>query len=44
MPHHTPLIGTIVAGLVVAFLMGAFDIFMSKSGPDKPLRMLAVFN
>jgi len=23
MPHHTPLIGTIVAGLVVAFLMGA---------------------
>ena len=23
---------------------GAFDIFMSKSGPDKPLRMLAVFN
>ena len=23
MPHHTPLIGTIVAGLVVAFIMGA---------------------
>ncbi|WP_336970439.1 YbaL family putative K(+) efflux transporter [Sphingobium aromaticiconvertens] len=23
MPHHTPLIGTIVAGLVVAFVMGA---------------------
>ncbi len=23
MPHHTPLIGTIVVGLVVAFLMGA---------------------
>jgi CPA2 family monovalent cation:H+ antiporter-2 len=23
LPHHTPLIGTIVAGLVVAFLMGA---------------------
>jgi len=23
MPHHTPLIGTIVAGLVVAFFMGA---------------------
>jgi CPA2 family monovalent cation:H+ antiporter-2 len=23
MPHHTPLIGTIVAGLVIAFLMGA---------------------
>ena len=23
MPHHTPLIGTIVAGLVVAFLLGA---------------------
>lgn len=23
MPHHTPLIGTIVAGLVVAFMMGA---------------------
>ena len=23
MPHHTPLIGTIVAGLVVAFLMGS---------------------
>ena len=23
MPHHTPLIGTIVAGLVVAFLFGA---------------------
>ena len=23
MPHHTPLIGTIVAGLVAAFLMGA---------------------
>lgn len=23
MPHHTPLIGTIVAGLVIAFIMGA---------------------
>lgn len=23
MPHHTPLIGTVVAGLVIAFLMGA---------------------
>ena len=23
MPHHTPLIGTIVAGLVTAFLLGA---------------------
>jgi len=23
MPHHTPLIGTIVAGLVIAFVMGA---------------------
>ena len=23
MPHHTPLIGTIVAGLVIAFFMGA---------------------
>ena len=23
MPHHTPLIGTIVAGLVMAFFMGA---------------------
>ena len=23
MPHHTPLIGTVVAGLVVAFIMGA---------------------
>ena len=23
MPHHTPLIGTIVAGLVVAFIMGS---------------------
>ncbi|HWH17695.1 MAG TPA: YbaL family putative K(+) efflux transporter [Allosphingosinicella sp.] len=23
MPHHTPLIGTIVAGLVIAFMMGA---------------------
>ena len=23
MPHHTPLMGTIVAGFVVAFLMGA---------------------
>ena len=23
MPHHTPLIGTIVAGLVIAFLLGA---------------------
>jgi CPA2 family monovalent cation:H+ antiporter-2 len=23
MPHHTPLIGTIVAGLVIAFLMGS---------------------
>ena len=23
MPHHTPLIGTIVAGFVAAFLMGA---------------------
>jgi monovalent cation:H+ antiporter-2, CPA2 family len=23
MPHHTPLIATIVAGLVIAFIMGA---------------------
>jgi len=23
MPHHTPLIGTIIAGLVIAFIMGA---------------------
>ena len=36
MPHHTPLIGTIVAGLVFAFVLGAFAQRL-RVGAETPL-------